>query len=301
MSRKRPATGPRARRESVPAPAQPAAPLPSSAPRQKTGRPAFDAPDAMELWRGYLASRGRKSAQDELDTWRNALIERHLPLVRFVAERLARALPRSVALEDLVSAGTFGLMDAIKGFDPERAVRFRTYAATRVRGAILDSLRSGDWVPRLVRLRAAEFERAFTRLSARHGREPTQLELAAELEIEPGDLAEELTRAHPRTQLRMADHVRESTSDPEHEPGLPDPRARTPLEQLIGRDSLRAMFQSLTPKERFIVEQYYEIGHTMRAIGEMLGLTESRVCQIHTNILARLRAQCASRLRERQG
>jgi RNA polymerase sigma factor for flagellar operon FliA len=299
MSRKRPTTGPRARRKSVPTSAEPQAPLPSPAPRPGSRRPAFDAPEAQELWDGYLAARRGKTA--ELDSWRNALIERHLPLVRFVAERLARTLPRSVALDDLVSAGTFGLMDAIKGFDPERAVRFRTYAAARVRGAILDSLRSGDWVPRLVRLRAAELERALARLSARFGREPTQVEIAAELAVEPDELAEELARARPRSQVRMADHFREGSSDPDYEPSLPDPRARTPVEELIGRESLRALRQTLTPKENFIVEQYYEVGQTMREIGELLGLTESRVCQIHTNILARLRALCASRLRERLG
>ncbi len=309
MPRKRPPTGRRTRRAPTPAspstpgePAQLPAPLPvPTRPRRQQAR-AFDAPEARELWDGYLALRQRAGAQaPELDSWRNALIERHLPLVQFVAERLARTLPRSVALEDLVSAGTFGLMDAIRGFDPARAVRFRTYASARVRGAILDSLRSDDWVPRLVRLRAAEVERALMRLSARLRREPTQAELSAELAIEPEQAAEELGRARPRTQYRLSEHPRQGAPDSEQDPGLEDKRASTPLEDLVRRDSLRALRETLTHKERFIFEQYYEVGHTMREIGELLGLTESRVCQIHTNILARLRLQCERRLRERLG
>ena len=298
MPRKRPPTGRRTRREeSRPAPA-----LPSSAAPKRARTSTFDAPEAQEIWDGYLALRRRAGAESsELESWRNALIERHLPLVRFVAERLARTLPRSVALDDLVSAGTFGLMDAIKGFDPGRAVRFRTYASARVRGAILDSLRSDDWVPRLVRLRAAEVERALSRLQGVFGREPTQVELCAELGIDPQLAAEELGRAHPRTQYRLSEHPRPGAPDSEQDPALQDARAGTPLDDLVRRDSLRALRETLTHKERFIFEQYYEVGHTMREIGELLGLTESRVCQIHTNILARLRAQCERMLRERLG
>jgi len=298
MPRKRPPTRHRVRR----AESEPVAALPSNAAAKPARGPVFDAPDAQEIWDGYLALRRRAGADaPELESWRNALIERHLPLVRFVAERLARTLPRSVALDDLVSAGTFGLMDAIKGFDPARAVRFRTYASARVRGAILDSLRSDDWVPRLVRLRAAEVERALARLHARFGREPTQVELSAELGIDPEKAAEELGRAHPRTQYRLSEHPRPGAPDSEQDPALQDARMSTPLEELVRRDSLRALRETLTHKERFIFEQYYEVGHTMREIGEMLGLTESRVCQIHTNILARLRAQCERGLRERLG
>jgi RNA polymerase sigma factor for flagellar operon FliA len=237
-----------------------------------------------------LAARRRSTQAGEIDPWRNALIERHLPLVRFVAERLARTLPRSVELDDLVGAGTFGLMDAIKGFDPARAVRFKTYAVARVRGAILDALRNDDWVPRLVRLRAAQLERALARLSARFGREPTQIEIACELGIEPGDVPDVLAHARPRMQHQLPELAREGSSDSEHEPGLEDPRSRTPLEELARRDALHALRNTLSHKERFLLEQYYEVGQTMREIGEMLGLTESRVCQIHTNILGRLRA-----------
>jgi RNA polymerase sigma factor for flagellar operon FliA len=297
MSRKPPPSGRRAR--SQPRIESSPAPLPAARPVGR-GKP-LDTPETDELWRGYLAARRRPGpAGPELEGWRNALIERHLPLVRFVAERLARTLPRSVELEDLVSAGTFGLMDAIRGFDPARAVRFKTYAVARVRGAILDALRSDDWVPRLVRLRAAQLERALARLGARFGREPTHAELAAELDIEPADVPGELARARPCVQHRLPELTREGSADCEHEQGLPDPRSRTPLEQLIRRDALRALWGSLTHKERFLLEQYYEVGHTMREIGETLGLTESRVCQIHSNILARLRSRC-ERLRRGEG
>ena len=280
--------------------AQPRAPLPTAAQEHgpASAQPA-SAPEAREVWQGFLAER-RRSGPDSprLESWRNALVELHMPLVRYVARRLARSLPRSVQEDDLVSAGVFGLLDALKGYDPERAVRFKTYASARVRGAILDSLRSDDWVPRLVRLRASQIEKAIVRLSSAFGREPTQAELSAELGIGAAEVARELHAARPRVQHRLADRVRENDSEGEHEWTLQDLRARTPFEDLAGRDTLRSLRSALTHKERFILEQYYEVGHTMREIGELLGLTESRVCQIHTSILARLRAQCLRKARE---
>ncbi|MBK7642093.1 MAG: FliA/WhiG family RNA polymerase sigma factor [Planctomycetes bacterium] len=297
MHRKRPSAAPRTRTRTVraghpPGPTQLSAPLPSKRKPSASDIARLAGPDSQDLWEGYLGARGRAGKDPaECERWRNALIEQHLPLVRFVAERLARTLPRSVSIDDLASAGVFGLMDAIRGFDPQRSVRFKTYATARVRGAILDSLRSDDWVPRLVRLRASKVERALSRLSSRFGREPTHVEIAEELGLEPGDVAEQLSQARPRIQHRLADHVRDASADSEHEAGLHDLKAHTPLEQLLGRDSLRSLRESLSHKERFILEQYYEVGHTMRAIGEMLSLTESRVCQIHTNILGRLRLQ----------
>ncbi len=179
-------------------------------------------------------------------------------------------------------------------------MRFKTYAATRVRGAMLDSLRSGDWVPRLVRLQAAKLERALARLAGEHGREPTHAELAAELGIPEAELPGELSAARPRAQQRLADRGRDGDSDSDHEATLEDERVRTPLEELQARELLRGLRTVLSHKERFILEQYYEVGHTLREIGELLGLTESRVCQIHTNILARLRDRCARKLGEEQ-
>src|SRR5262245_2793974 len=114
-----------------------------------------------EIWERYRKARagGAKKAED-LEDLRNALMERHYPLVRYIAERLLQTLPKSIELDDLVSAGLFGLMDAIRGFDASRGIKFKTYCSTRIRGAILDQLRSQDWVPRLVRLTASRIERA---------------------------------------------------------------------------------------------------------------------------------------------
>ena len=293
--RTRSRTTPSSSAGALPASLLPAVQHSFSAPRA----PSIDAPEAQELWQGYFAAR-RKFGPDapELEGWRNALLERHLSLVRFVAERLARGLPRSLLVDDLVSAGVFGLMDALKAYDPERAVRFRTYAAARVRGAMLDSLRSSDWVPRLVRLRAARLERALAKLAGVHGREPTRAELGAELGIAQADLDAELCAARPRTQHCLGELGRAADSDTEFEAALQDKRTRTPLEEVQARELLRSMRPMLTHKENFILEQYYEVGHTMREIGEMLALTESRVCQIHTNILGRLRALYERRRRQ---
>ena len=293
--RTRTRTTPSSSAGALPAPLLPAVQPSAPAPRSSS----IDAPEAQELWQGYLAVR-RKFGPDspQLESWRNALLERHLPLVRFVAERLARGLPRSLLVDDLVSAGVFGLMDALRGYDPERAVRFRTYAAARVRGAMLDSLRSSDWVPRLVRLRAARLERALAKLAGVHGREPTHAELGAELDIPQADMDAELGAARPRSQHRLGERGRDGESDIEFEAALQDKRTRTPLEEVQARELLRSMRPVLTHKENFILEQYYEVGHTMREIGELLSLTESRVCQIHTTLLGRLRALYERRRRQ---
>jgi RNA polymerase sigma factor for flagellar operon FliA len=219
-------------------------------------------------------------------------MELHYPLVRHIAERLLQTLPKSIELDDLVSAGLFGLMDAIRGFDPERGIKFKTYCTTRIRGSILDQLRSQDWVPRLVRLKAGRIEKALHRLQGEYGREPTHAELAAYLEMEHGDLVKEMSNARAKTMFSLSERwdERDDDSSMEKVEVLEDRAAVDPIGELNHRDMLNYITRSLTHKERFIIEQYYQVGHTMREIGEMLALTESRVCQIHSNVMSRLKS-----------
>jgi RNA polymerase sigma factor for flagellar operon FliA len=240
------------------------------------------------LYRKQASRRGPKEAA-KLEGLRNALIERHYPLVRYIAERLLQTLPKSIELDDLVSAGLFGLMDAIRGFDASRGIKFKTYCSTRIRGAILDQLRSQDWVPRLVRLKASRIERALQRLTAEYGREPTHSELARSLEMDHQDLVREIQDSRARTMFSLSEKWEDDEGSVEKVEILEDRTAIDPVHELNRRDLMNFLTRALTHKERFIIEQYYQYGHTMREIGEMLALTESRVCQIHSNVMARLK------------
>ena len=243
-----------------------------------------------EIWVLYRKAYETKS--QDLDELRNILMERHYPLVRYIAERLLQTLPKSIELDDLISAGLFGLMDAIRGFDPDRGIKFKTYCTTRIRGSILDQLRSQDWVPRLVRLKAGRIEKALQRLTGEFGREPTHAELAATLELDHAELSREINRASAKAMYSLSDkwEDRDDDSSMEKVDVLEDKKSIDPIGELHRFDMMQYITRSLTHKERFIIEQYYQVGHTMREIGEMLALTESRVCQIHSNVMGRLKS-----------
>lgn len=245
-----------------------------------------------DLWLLYQKSK-KKGARGhaEIEAIRNELMERHLPLVRYIADRLLQTLPKSIELDDLVSAGLFGLMDAIRGFDLERGIKFKTYCSTRIRGSILDQLRSQDWVPRLVRLKAGKIDKALQRLTGQYGREPTHTELAETLEMEHGELSKEMREANAKAMFSLSEKWEDHDDDNATEKldVLEDQNACDPFRELNRADLLTFITRSLTHKERFIIEQYYQVGHTMREIGEMLALTESRVCQIHSNVMGRLK------------
>ncbi len=216
--------------------------------------------------------------------------------MRYIAERLLQTLPKSIELDDLISAGLFGLMDAIRGFDASRGIKFKTYCSTRVRGAILDQLRSQDWVPRLVRLKAGRIERALQRLTAEYGREPTHAELARTLEMDHEELTLEMREARAKTVFSLSEKWEDDDGSVEKVEILEDRTAIDPVGELNRRDLMGFITRSLTHKERFIIEQYYNYGHTMREIGEMLALTESRVCQIHSNVMSRLKGLLGQRV-----
>lgn len=265
------------------------------APAEKQG-PVEELP-TEEIWGLYRKARsgaGKASASgaENLERIRNVLMERHYPLVRYIAERLLQTLPKSIELDDLVSAGLFGLMDAIRGFDADRGIKFKTYCTTRIRGSILDQLRSQDWVPRLVRLKAGRIDRALQRLTGEYGREPTHAELAQTLEMDHGELSKEISSASAKAMYSLSDkwEDRDDDSSMEKVDVLEDKKSIDPIGELHRNDMMQYMTRSLTHKERFIIEQYYQVGHTMREIGEMLALTESRVCQIHSNVMSRLKS-----------
>ncbi|MGK0219574.1 MAG: RNA polymerase sigma factor for flagellar operon FliA [Planctomycetota bacterium] len=251
-----------------------------------------------DLWNTYQEVRARgPEGKSDLEAIRNVLMERHYPLVKYIAERLLQTLPKSIELDDLVSAGLFGLMDAIRGFDPSRGIKFKTYCTTRIRGSILDQLRSQDWVPRLVRLKAGKIDKALQRLTGAYGREPTHSELANHLELGHGELSKEIQAASAKAMYSLSDkwEDRDDDSSMEKVDVLEDKKSCDPIGELNKNDMMNYITRSLTHKERFIIEQYYRVGHTMREIGEMLSLTESRVCQIHSNVMARLKSLFGSK------
>lgn len=232
-----------------------------------------------------------KRTRDE--NLRNTLIEHHMPLVRSIAERVLQTLPKSIELDDLSSAGTFGLMDAINGFDLSRGIKFKTYCTTRIRGSILDELRSQDWVPRLVRLKAHRLDRAIRRLEGEFGRSPNQVEIANELGITLEELEAHQAEANAKTIFSLSEKWDDGDEEKEMEKVeiLADRKAIDPVDTIQQHDALEMITSSLTKKERLIILMYYYEGLTMREIGEIMELTESRVCQIHSNVMARLKAQ----------
>ncbi|MAW61586.1 MAG: FliA/WhiG family RNA polymerase sigma factor [Planctomycetes bacterium] len=238
---------------------------------------------AAELWAKYKKARGAKR-RNELKA---ELVDLYLHLPQFHAERLAAGLPKSVQVEDLVQEGMFGLMDAIDKFDPSRGIKFKTYCGTRIRGAMLDGLRSQDWASRLMRQRANQAERIKQEYLSLHGRPPTEEELAEAMNLDPETLTKKTV---PRSMVTISDRradsgeQRNASIDTLKEGGEDDPS-----ELFHRQDMMEVITRSLSEKERSILYMYYQEGLNLREIGEELNLTESRVCQIHGNVIRRLR------------
>jgi RNA polymerase sigma factor for flagellar operon FliA len=244
-----------------------------------------DTSEVDEVWRSY-----KRTGDPGL---RNELIERYLPLVRYISERLLMSLPKSIELEDLQSAGVFGLMDAIDGFDLERGIKFKTYCTTRIRGSILDELRSQDWVPRLVRLKAHQIAKAEHQLEVELGRSPTAFEMARKLNVTIDQYGEMKEASSARTIYSLSENWDERDDDDALTKieVIEDKQSDDPVETLNQKDVLHAITRTLSRKEKLIVIMYYYEGLTMREIGEILNLTESRVCQIHSNVMSKLKVQ----------
>jgi RNA polymerase sigma factor for flagellar operon FliA len=251
-------------------------------------------PDIDRLWAEYKDS-GRREQRDQL-------IVHYSPLVKYVAGRVATGLPQSVDQADLVSYGIFGLIDAIEKFDLERGFKFETYAIARIKGNILDELRSIDWVPRSVRAKARALEKAFSTLEGKLHRTPTDAELANELDLTEEQLQTTLGQISFTGLVALDEMLSGGERGDSATLGdtLPDsgvgPVAAYEVEEM--RHILADAINRLPDREKTVLTLYYYEGLTLAEIGSILGVTESRICQIHTKAVIQLRARIAASERE---
>jgi len=225
---------------------------------------------------------------------RQKLLEEYLPLVRSVAGRMAMGFPRSVELSDLVSTGVIGLVEALSNYDPLRGVKFETYAVPRIRGAILDEMRSLDWVPRSTRAKSREIERAMNKLEIKLGRTPSNKELAKSLNISSEELFSALGDVSS-TAILSLDELIYKEEDNRQVPRVEMVEAVS-NENVLGnlvKEELKAYIVSaisqLSEQERLVVALYYYEELTLKEIGEVMQISESRVSQIHTKAVLKLR------------
>jgi RNA polymerase sigma factor for flagellar operon FliA len=226
---------------------------------------------------------------------RDKLLNEYLPLVKNVAGRMAIGFPKSVELNDLISTGVIGLIEAFNNYDPSRGVKFETYAVPRIRGAILDELRALDWVPRSTRAKSREIEKAMTKLENRLGRSPSEMELAKQLNISTDELLTALDDVSSTTLLSLDELICREDDNRQV------PRIETiqnegvsnilhDLERVELRAFLINAISTLSEQERLVVALYYYEELTLKEIGEVMLISESRVSQIHTKAVLRLRA-----------
>ncbi len=240
------------------------------------------------MWREYKAT-GDPGLREQL-------ILQYAPLVRYVAGRVGVGLPASVEQGDLVSYGVFGLIDAIEKYDLERAIKFETYAINRIRGAIIDELRSFDWIPRSVRTKARDIERAIASLEARLQRTPSEGEIAEELGLD----VPELRRVFDQVSFVHVAALDEMLGSADHGDGatlgerLEDERTTGPgdaLDDEETRQILARVIHTLAEREQIVVTLYYYEGFTLAEIGLVLGVTESRICQLHSKAMMGMRSR----------
>jgi RNA polymerase sigma factor FliA len=242
-----------------------------------------------ELWRAYKS--------DATPEARDRLIVHYSPLVKFVAARVAAGLPQSIEQADLVSYGIFGLIDAIDKFDLGRGFKFETYAISRIKGAIIDELRSIDWVPRSVRAKARSIEQAYSRLENELLRTPDDAELARELDITDGELAQNLSEISFVGIVALDEIIgaggertgSTTVGDTVAAGGAHDPVAAFEVDEM--KSLLADAINRMPDRERLVLTLYYYEGLTLAEIGEVLEVTESRVCQIHTKAILQLRGR----------
>jgi RNA polymerase sigma factor for flagellar operon FliA len=242
--------------------------------------------EERELWERFIATRAQNL--------RDRLIEHYAYLVYETAGRLARKLPDFVAVDDLIGWGNLGLLDAIERYDPGCETKFSTYCCTRLSGQIFDELRRLDWTPRLVRQRAAQFERAHDDLCAKLGREPNDTEMAKKLKLSMKKYAEQLAEIRPRMVVSLN---RPSDDSVTNEVGkielLADHNAVDPLAEIQRQEVFELAMRGLNDDQKKVMLMYYVDDLRMKEIGELLGLSESRVCQIHKQTLGFLQDKYA--------
>ena len=245
--------------------------------------------ELRDMWRRYKAT-GDPHARERL-------VIAYSPLVKYVAGRMASGLPAHVDEADLISYGLGGLINAIERFEPEREIKFETYAITRIKGAIIDELRHLDWVPRSVRARAREIEKANSKLEHRLQRAPTDEEVAFELAISVEEFQESLLQISNSTVAALdelwsvsdASGDQVSLLDTLQDPDAPDPAHVMDATDL--KDRMADAIARLPEREKLVVALYYYENLTLREIGEVLGVTESRISQLHTKAVLRLRGR----------
>jgi RNA polymerase sigma factor for flagellar operon FliA len=247
--------------------------------------------ELSSAWTEYFKSRNREL--------KDILIRHYLPLVRYLAERMIERLPHNVQVEDLVSAGVFGLMEAIERFDPRRGVKFESYCGRRVQGAMLDELRNMDWVPRVTRQRVNRLEAKFRELERTHGRAPTDEEMQKALNISQREL-EELYRDFNACTLYS---MQKSSVQEDSQIGIEavqDQKSGNPFLEVARRDLIEFVKKQLSTKERYILMLYYQEELTMKEIGQVLELSESRVSQLHAKMMLKLRSYVKRRLNAKE-
>jgi len=233
---------------------------------------------------------------------REDLILEYIPLVKYVAYRIASRLPHNVDLDDLINAGVIGLIDAVEKYDPSKKIKFRTYAEFRIKGAIFDELRTQDVLPRSWRQKIKELEEVYLRLEQRLGRTPTEEEVAEEMQISLEEFHQNLHEVRSINFLSMDGLIDPTCADKGHlRDMLMDPDGRDPLE-VLGlselRDLLAEAIDQLPERHRLVIALYYYEEMTMKEIAEVLGVSESRVSQIHSQALLSLRAKLRRTLGE---
>src|SRR5207342_1592798 len=252
--------------------------------------------ELRDLWRRFKGT-GDVHARERL-------VIAYSPLVKYVAGRMASGLPAHVEEADLISYGLVGLISAIERFELEREIKFETYAITRIKGAIIDELRALDWVPRSVRARAREIERAHGKLEHRLHRTPTDEEMADELQLSVEEFQEILVKISNSTVVALDElwAVSDSSGDAVslldtlQDPDAPDPQQMLAASEL--KDRLADAIAALPEREKLVIALYYYENLTLREIGEVLGVTESRISQLHTKAVLRLKSRLAG---ERDG
>jgi len=264
-----------------------------AAPKKAGGTATITVPPHVddELGRHWAAFKGEASPSA-----REKLILHYAPLVKYVASRVATGLPASVEQADLVSYGMFGLMDALGKFEPGRGNKFETYAIPRIKGAIIDELRAMDWVPRSIRFKAREIDKANADLEAMLKRQPSEKELAERLGVTLRELHDVVSQISFVSVLAL-DEMVSVGADRGEQVSLIDTLADKGIDPTQGVESqetrglLAAAINDLSEREKIVVTLYYFEGLTLAEIGEILGVTESRVCQIHTKAVGVLRGQ----------
>ena len=245
--------------------------------------------ELRDLWKKYKAT-GDKRARERL-------VLAYSPLVKYVAGKMGSGLPSYVDDADLISYGLTGLISAIERFEPSREIKFETYAMSRIKGSIIDELRSMDWVPRSVRMRAREFERANAKLEHKLHRAPTDQELAHELDVTPEELQDHIQQISNSAVIALDElwSVSDSSGgqvsllDTIEDPNAADPEKS--YDAVNVKEQIAEAISRLPEREKLVVALYYYENLTLREIGEVLGVTESRVSQLHTKAVLRLKSR----------